>query len=211
MFVVLFDFSTSFRPISTIDFSISPNLPAYCPKKARGLPSSDFAANLKIYPNCRAVPRCAAKLMGDVPAGPGLVHNGPWGKIRRPGEHLDRTRQICNDSRESHCQPRGCSMDFTLSPEQQGVQEKAQGLARDVKDLSARLDREAQFPREILQLWAKEGMFGLALPREYGGQGLDYVAYVLAQMELAQACPASAPPRRLPQKPRKELSWPRRN
>ena len=83
-------------------------------------------------------------------------------------------------------------MDFTLSPEQQRVQEKAQSLAREVKDLSARLDRETQFPREILQLWAKEGMFGLALPREYGGQGLDYVAYVLAQMELAQACPASA-------------------
>jgi alkylation response protein AidB-like acyl-CoA dehydrogenase len=83
-------------------------------------------------------------------------------------------------------------MDFTLSPEQQGVQEKAQSLAREVKGLSARLDREAKFPREILELWAKEGMFGLALPREYGGQGLDYVAYVLAQMELAQACPASA-------------------
>ncbi|MDO9070909.1 MAG: acyl-CoA dehydrogenase family protein, partial [Deltaproteobacteria bacterium] len=83
-------------------------------------------------------------------------------------------------------------MEFTLSPEQQGVQEKAQSLAREVKDLSARLDREAQFPREILQLWAQGGMFGLALPREYGGQGLDYVAYVLAQMELAQACPASA-------------------
>jgi butyryl-CoA dehydrogenase len=81
-------------------------------------------------------------------------------------------------------------MDFTLSPEQQGVQEKARGLAREVKDLSARLDREVQFPREILQLWAREGMFGLALPREYGGQGLDYVAYALAQMELAQACPA---------------------
>jgi alkylation response protein AidB-like acyl-CoA dehydrogenase len=83
-------------------------------------------------------------------------------------------------------------MDFTLSPEQQAVQKKAQHLAREVKELSARLDREAQFPREILHLWGQEGMFGLALPREYGGQGLDYVAYVVAQMELAQACPASA-------------------
>jgi alkylation response protein AidB-like acyl-CoA dehydrogenase len=83
-------------------------------------------------------------------------------------------------------------MEFTLSPEQRGVQEKAQHLAQEVKSLSARLDREAQFPREILQRWAQEGMFGLALPREYGGQGLDYVAYVLAQMELAQVCPASA-------------------
>ena len=83
-------------------------------------------------------------------------------------------------------------MDFTLSPEQQGVQKKAQSLAREVLELSARLDREARFPREILQRWAQGGMFGLALPREYGGQGLDYVSYVLAQMELAQVCPASA-------------------
>ncbi|MFZ5448153.1 MAG: acyl-CoA dehydrogenase family protein [Thermodesulfobacteriota bacterium] len=83
-------------------------------------------------------------------------------------------------------------MDFTLSPEQQAVQKKAQHLAREVKELSARLDREAQFPNEILHLWGQEGMFGLALQREYGGQGMDYVAYVLAQMELAQACPASA-------------------
>jgi alkylation response protein AidB-like acyl-CoA dehydrogenase len=83
-------------------------------------------------------------------------------------------------------------MDFTLSPEQQAVQKKAQRLAREVKDLSIRLDREAQFPREILHLWGQEGMFGLALPRKYGGQGLDSVAYVLTQMELAQACPASA-------------------
>jgi alkylation response protein AidB-like acyl-CoA dehydrogenase len=83
-------------------------------------------------------------------------------------------------------------MDFTLSPEQQAVQKKAQRLAREVKDLSTRLDREAQFPREILHLWGQEGMFGLALPKEYGGQGLNSVAYALAQMELAQACPASA-------------------
>jgi len=83
-------------------------------------------------------------------------------------------------------------VDFTLSPQQVAVQEKARRLAQEVKEESARLDREGQFPREILNRWAREGLFGLALPREYGGAGLDYVAYVLAQMELAQACPASA-------------------
>ena len=57
-------------------------------------------------------------------------------------------------------------MDFTLSPEQQGVQEKARRLAQEVKELSARLDREGQFPQEILKLWAQEGLFGVALPRE---------------------------------------------
>jgi len=83
-------------------------------------------------------------------------------------------------------------MDFTLSPVQQAVQEKARRLAGEVKAESARLDREGRFPREILELWAREGLFGVALPAQYGGAGLDYVAYALAQMELAQACPASS-------------------
>ena len=83
-------------------------------------------------------------------------------------------------------------MDFSLSPEQQAVQEKARRLAQEAKAEAARLDREARFPQEILKTWAQEGMFGLALPKEYGGAGMDYVTYALAQMELAQACPSSA-------------------
>lgn len=83
-------------------------------------------------------------------------------------------------------------MDFSLTPEQQAVQEKARRSAQEVKVQAAHLDRESRFPQEILQRWAQEGFFGLALPREYGGAGRDYVTYVLAQMELAQACPSSA-------------------
>ncbi len=83
-------------------------------------------------------------------------------------------------------------MDFTLSAEQKAVQEKARRLAQEVKEDAARLDREGRFPQRILELWARQGMFGLALPRDYGGGGFDYVTYVLAQMELAQACPSSA-------------------
>jgi alkylation response protein AidB-like acyl-CoA dehydrogenase len=83
-------------------------------------------------------------------------------------------------------------MDFSFSAEQLEVQAKARRLALEVKDLAGRLDREGRFPQEILELWAQEGLFGVALPREYGGAGLDYVAYALVQMELAQACPASA-------------------
>jgi alkylation response protein AidB-like acyl-CoA dehydrogenase len=83
-------------------------------------------------------------------------------------------------------------MDFALTPVQVAVQEKARRLARETKAAAARLDREGQFPQEVLELWAREGMFGLALPQELGGRGLDYVTYALAQMELAQACPASA-------------------
>jgi alkylation response protein AidB-like acyl-CoA dehydrogenase len=83
-------------------------------------------------------------------------------------------------------------MDFTLSASQLAVQEKAQQLARETTAISTRLEREGRFPQEILELWSRAGMCGLALPRDLGGGGHDYVTYALAQMELAQACPASA-------------------
>jgi len=83
-------------------------------------------------------------------------------------------------------------MDFTLTPGQRTVQEKARQAAEEVKEKAALLDREGRFPEEILKLWAETGFFGLSLPKEYGGSGYDYVCYCLAQMELAQASPSAA-------------------
>jgi len=83
-------------------------------------------------------------------------------------------------------------MDFTLTPTQKTVQENARRAAQEVRDQAAALDREGEFPQEILAKWAQAGFFGLALPKAYGGGGHDYLTYCLAQMELAQACPASA-------------------
>jgi alkylation response protein AidB-like acyl-CoA dehydrogenase len=83
-------------------------------------------------------------------------------------------------------------MNFHLSPEQQAVRETAQSLAAEAAAEAAHLDRQSRFPDPILRRFAAAGMFGLALPAEYGGRGLDYVSYCLAQMELAQACPTSA-------------------
>jgi len=83
-------------------------------------------------------------------------------------------------------------MNFSLTPEQEAVQKRARQAAQEVKARAARLEREGHFPQEIIDVWAKEGFFGLSLPSEYGGGGMDYVSYALAQMELAQACPSSA-------------------
>ena len=83
-------------------------------------------------------------------------------------------------------------MDFSLTPEQEAVQKRAREVAQEVKARAAQLDREDSFPQEILEVWSKEGFFGVSLPREFGGRGGDYVSYALAQMELAQACPSSA-------------------
>ncbi|MBM4285638.1 MAG: acyl-CoA dehydrogenase [Deltaproteobacteria bacterium] len=83
-------------------------------------------------------------------------------------------------------------MDFTLSPEHRRVQEKARAAAGELAGEAARLEREGRFPQDILSRYAREGFFGVALPREHGGGGLDYVSYALLQMELAQACPSSS-------------------
>lgn len=83
-------------------------------------------------------------------------------------------------------------MDFALSAEQQAVQEQARRLARETGGQAAQYDREGRFPRGILEAWAREGMFGLSLPPDYGGGGKDYVSYTLAQMELGGACAASS-------------------
>ncbi|MBW1992776.1 MAG: acyl-CoA dehydrogenase family protein [Deltaproteobacteria bacterium] len=83
-------------------------------------------------------------------------------------------------------------MDFTLTPGQKTVQEKARQAAAEVKDLAFRLDREGRFPEEILKQWAEAGFFGISLPRKFGGGGQDYVCYCLAQMELAQVSPSAA-------------------
>jgi len=83
-------------------------------------------------------------------------------------------------------------MNFSLTPEQEALQQKARQVAQEVKAMAVRNDREGRFPQDILEIWARAGFFGLSLPREYGGGGRDYVSYVLAQMELTQACPSSA-------------------
>jgi len=83
-------------------------------------------------------------------------------------------------------------MDFSLTAAQQEVQTQAQILAAEMAGEADRLDREGLFPEPVFRRFAEAGMCGLALPREYGGGGLDYLSYCLAQMELAQASPAAA-------------------
>src|SRR5437764_6551403 len=50
---------------------------------------------------------------------------------------------------------------------------------------AARWDREHHFPKEELQGLAQLGAFGVAVPEEYGGAGLDYVSLALVLEEIA--------------------------
>src|ERR671937_192108 len=50
---------------------------------------------------------------------------------------------------------------------------------------AARWDREEEFPREALQGLAAMGLYGITVPEQWGGAGLDYSAMAIACEEIA--------------------------
>lgn len=59
---------------------------------------------------------------------------------------------------------------------------------REIRPIAAQLDREARFPVELVQRMAELGLMGIEVPIDYGGSGLDTIAYVLAMEEISAAC-----------------------
>lgn len=79
-------------------------------------------------------------------------------------------------------------MDFQLTEEYRMVQVMARDFAtREILPHAAALDHTASFPHDIIQKAAALGLMGMAVPEAYGGAGVDAVAYVVAQEELARA------------------------
>jgi alkylation response protein AidB-like acyl-CoA dehydrogenase len=71
----------------------------------------------------------------------------------------------------------------------------ARKIAQEVfKPLRAKYDEEESFSIEALQAMKEAGLFGLWLPKEYGGGGLGVNALALAMEELAKGCIAMGLP-----------------
>jgi alkylation response protein AidB-like acyl-CoA dehydrogenase len=56
----------------------------------------------------------------------------------------------------------------------------------EIAPVAAALDRESRFPWDNVRRMADLGFFGLTVPERYGGQGLDYLSYIIAIEELAR-------------------------
>ena len=73
-----------------------------------------------------------------------------------------------------------------LSEEHQMIRDALRSFAQErLAPQAARWDREHVFPRDELKELAALGAFGVAVPEEYGGAGLDYVALALVLEEIA--------------------------
>jgi hypothetical protein len=57
--------------------------------------------------------------------------------------------------------------------------------ARQLAPHAAEWDRNATFPREALKQLAALGTFGIAVPENYGGAGMDYTSLAIALEEIA--------------------------
>ena len=48
------------------------------------------------------------------------------------------------------------------------------------------IEESGEYPKELLDKMGKAGFFGIKAPKEYGGQGSDYVSYVIVLEELGR-------------------------
>ena len=56
----------------------------------------------------------------------------------------------------------------------------------EVKPVAGELDEKEAFSTSLTRQMGDIGLFGMTVPEEYGGQGLDYISYIIAVEEIAR-------------------------
>ena len=59
-------------------------------------------------------------------------------------------------------------------------------VRRDVAPRAAEHDLEDTYPHELVEQMKRLGLFGITVPEEYGGLGLDYTTFAMIFEELAK-------------------------
>jgi alkylation response protein AidB-like acyl-CoA dehydrogenase len=80
-------------------------------------------------------------------------------------------------------------MDLELTEAQRGARDTARRFARErLERVGVEIDRTHQFPTAAVAELGRLGMLGVFIPEEFGGAGLDNVAYALVIEELSVEC-----------------------
>jgi len=79
-------------------------------------------------------------------------------------------------------------LDFELNETQRLIRQQAADFAaQKIAPFARQNDIEGRVPVEIIQEMGALGMFGGVVPEEYGGAGLDYIAFALLCEEIGKA------------------------
>ena len=70
-------------------------------------------------------------------------------------------------------------MNFRQDEEHQDILEMVHDFAvNEVKPLAAEIDRTEEFPMKNVKMMAEMGLMGIPFPEEYGGAGIDTLAFL---------------------------------
>ncbi len=83
---------------------------------------------------------------------------------------------------------KGYRMDSFLSEKQRLVRRSARAFCdRELAPIAKDVDQEARFPWEVVEKMGKLGYFGLQVPAELGGSGLDSISSAIVVEEVSRA------------------------
>jgi len=80
-------------------------------------------------------------------------------------------------------------MDTLLSEKHIVVRRSAREFCeREILPIAKDIDAEARFPWEVVEKMGRLGYFGIQVPEELGGAGMDSVSYVIIIEEISRVC-----------------------
>src|SRR4249920_1535540 len=80
-------------------------------------------------------------------------------------------------------------MDFALNQAEAALQTRAREFSQSVvRPRAAEIDRQEQYPWDIVKALADAGFLGMTIPTAYGGQGRSFLDAVLVIEEMAKSC-----------------------
>jgi alkylation response protein AidB-like acyl-CoA dehydrogenase len=78
-------------------------------------------------------------------------------------------------------------MDFDLSMEQEILRNSVRQFAeKEIKPVARELDEQEAFSYDTMSKMGELGLFGMFVSEKYGGQGMDYISYIIATEEVAR-------------------------
>ncbi|MFZ9561799.1 MAG: acyl-CoA dehydrogenase family protein [Burkholderiales bacterium] len=84
-------------------------------------------------------------------------------------------------------------MDFHFTPEQEQFRDAVRGFAeRHLRDGALKRAHQEEHPWDVAKLMAEQGLMGIAMKEEDGGQGGSLMDAIIAIETIASVCPRSA-------------------
>lgn len=77
---------------------------------------------------------------------------------------------------------------FPLTDEHEMIRQAARDFAQnEIAPIAAEFDESGEFPSKTIKKMSEMGFMGIEVPEQYGGAGMDTLAYVLALEEISKA------------------------